>query len=90
MLVEFGLFDEDKLLERGAVLVSTKAQCSHLALFRVAYQLQGEVAKIVLSHFAPAVEAKTASLDMPVHQSSDWESIALGKYTFAFRCSLNA
>jgi len=90
MLVEFALLDNDMLLERSVIRVTTEAQCSHLTLFHVAYQLCGDAAKIVLSNFAPSVGLKTVNLDMPVHQSSDWESLELAKYTFAFRCSLDA
>jgi hypothetical protein len=90
MLVEFALFDDDTLIERSAVRVSADAQCAHLAQFQVAHQLRDDVAKIVLSNFSPDVALKTVNLDMPIHQSSDWESIELAKYTFAFRCSLEA
>jgi hypothetical protein len=90
MLVEFALFDKDTLLERSAVRVCVDAQCTHLAQFHVAHQLRDDVAKIVLSNFSPNVALKTVNLDMPIHQSSDWESIELEKYTFAFRCSLEA
>lgn len=90
MLVEFALFDKDALLERSAIRICADAQCSHLALFHVAYQLCGDVAKLVLSNFSPTLGLKTVNLDMPVHQSSDWESIELAKYTFAFRCSIDA
>jgi hypothetical protein len=90
MLVEFALFDDDTLLERSAIRISREAQCAHLTQFHVAHQLCGDSAKIVLSNFAPNVALKAVNLDMPVHQSSDWESIGLDKYTFAFRCSLDA
>jgi hypothetical protein len=90
MLVEFALIDNDTLLERSEIRVSTEPQCSHLTLFHVAYHLCGDSAKIVLSNFAPSISLKTVNLDMPVHQSSDWESLELAKYTFAFRCSLAA
>jgi hypothetical protein len=90
MLVEFALLDNDTLLERGAIRAGSEAQCSHLALFHVAHQLCGDTAKIVLSNFMPSLGLKTVNLDMPVHQSSDWESIQLARYTFAFRCSLDA
>jgi hypothetical protein len=59
-------------------------------LFHVARQLSGDAAKIVLSSFAPPIGLKTVNLDVPVHQSADWESIELDKYTFAFRCLLDA
>jgi hypothetical protein len=90
MLVEFALFDQDTLLERSAVRVSAEAQCAHLTLFNVAHQLCDGAAKIVLSSFAPTIELKTVNLDMPVHQSADWESIEVDKYTIAFRCALQA
>jgi hypothetical protein len=91
MLVEFALLDNDVLLERSAIRVSSEPQCSHLPLFQVAHQLRDDIAKIVISNFSPDLRLKTVNLDMPVHQSSDWESIDLAeKYTFAFRCSLEA
>jgi hypothetical protein len=90
MLVEFALFDNDTLLERNAIRVTVEAQCAHLSLFHMAHQLHGDCAKIVLFNFSPNVGLKTVNLDMPVHQSSDWESIELTKYIFAFRCSLDA
>jgi DNA primase len=90
MLVEFALFDQDTFLERSAIRVTTEAQCAHLDLLHVAHQLRGDAAKIVLSSFAPAIGLKTVNLHVPVHQSADWESIELAKYTFAFRCSLDA
>lgn len=87
MLVEFALFDQDTLLERSTIRVSAEAHCAHLDLFHVAHQLSGDAAKIVHSSFAPSIGLKTVNLDVPVHQSADWESIELAKYTFAFRCS---
>jgi hypothetical protein len=89
MRVEFALFDQDTLLERSAIWVTTEAQCVHVDLLHVAHQLCGDAAKIVLSSFAPTIGLKTVNLDVPVHQSADWESIELAKYTFAFRCSLD-
>lgn len=90
MFVEFALFEKDTLLERSAIRVCADAQCIHLGVFHAAYQLCGDAAKLVLSNFSPTVDLKTVNLEMPVHQSSDWESIELTKYTFAFRCSLDA
>ena len=89
ILVEFALFDQDTLLERSAIRVCAEGQCVHLALFHVAHQLSGDAAKIVLSNFSPELGLETVTLDMPVHRSSDWESIELAKYTLAFKCSLD-
>jgi hypothetical protein len=90
MRVEFALLSGDTILERSAICVTAEAQCSHLALFHVAHQLEGDTAKIVLSNFAPEIGLNTAALNMPLHQSEDWESIELATHTFAFRCSLDA
>jgi hypothetical protein len=91
MLVEFALLDEnDTLLERSSVRVSAEAQCSHLNKFHIAYQLIDGAAKLALSDFSPELGLRTVNLDMPLHQSSDWESIAIARYTFAFRCSLDS
>ncbi len=90
MLVEFALFDKDTLLQRGSARVTEEAQCVHLETFNVAHQLVGNAAKLVLSSFAPSIPLKTASLDIPVHQSDDWESIELANHTLAFRCSLDS
>lgn len=90
MLVEFALLDEnDTLLERTSVRVSAEAQCSHLTKFHVAHQLIDGAAKFALSNFSPELGLRAVSLDMPLHQSSDWESIAIARYTFAFRCTLD-
>jgi hypothetical protein len=43
----------------------------------------------VLSNFDPSIKLKTVNLDMPVHESTDWESIDLAGYTLGFRCSLD-
>jgi hypothetical protein len=90
MLVEFALFDQDTLLERSAIRVCAEGQCVHLPLFNVDHQLCGDAAKLVLSNFSPRLGLTTVTLDMPVHRSSDWESIELAKYTFAFKCTLDA
>ena len=90
MLVEFALFRDDTLLELGAVRVTAEAQCTHLKQFHIAHQLVGDAAQIVLSNFAPETGLKTSRLNMPVHQSVDWEAIQLVTHTLAFRCSLDA
>lgn len=90
MRVELALFDGDSLLERGVIRVGEESKCDHLKLFHVAHRLSNGAAHIVLCNFAPSIKLKTANLDMPVHQSADWESIDLGGYTLAFSCSLDA
>ena len=53
------------------------------------HKLGDEAADIVLDEFAESIELKHSTLLMPVHESADWESIELGKYTLAFWCRLN-
>ena len=90
MRVEFGLFEVDSLLERGAFIVSEEIQCTHFQSFNVAHHIGDSSAKIVLSNFSPNVSLKTVNLDMPLHDSGDWESIELDAYTLAFRCTPDA
>jgi hypothetical protein len=90
MRVELALFDGDVLIERGSIDVRAQSSCNHLQHFHVAHRLDDDAAKVVLSSFSPRVNLKTVTLDMPVHQSADWESIDLAGYTLAFRCWLNA
>jgi hypothetical protein len=90
MRVELALFDGDALLERGEIRVSTDSSCDHLELFHIAHRLRNDAAQVVLSNFSPRIKLNTVRLDMPVHHSSDWESIDLAGYTLAFRCWLDA
>jgi hypothetical protein len=90
VLVDFALFQDDTLLQRGAVRVTAELQCTHLEKFHVAHQLVGDAAEIVLSNFAQGIDLNTCKLSMPVHQSDDWETIGLAAYTFAFSCAADA
>jgi hypothetical protein len=89
MQVELALFDGDMLIERGRIDVRVDSSCDHLE-HHIAHRLDSDAAKVVLSSFSPRINLKTVTLDMPVHQSADWESIDLAGYTLAFRCSLSA
>ena len=90
MHVDLALFDGDVLLERGSITVGRQASCNHLKQFHIAHQLGDEAAKVVLSSFASNINLKTVTLNMPIHQSTDWESIDLSGYTLAFRCCIHA
>jgi hypothetical protein len=89
MQIEMALFDGDELIERGAVDVRVESGCNHLQHFRIAHRLDGDAATVVLSGFSPRIKLRTVTLDVPVHQSTDWESIDLAGYTLAFRCSVD-
>lgn len=90
MRVELALLFNDKLLGRGTVLVTPIERTDDLGVFKASHTLLDESAKIVLSDFAEGVDLRKSTLDMPIHESGDWESIDLAGYTLAFRCRLHA
>lgn len=90
MRVELALFDGDALLERTEIVVDASERIDAFRLFRASHKLGAEAADIVLDNFAEPVALKNAKLCMPIHESDDWESIQLDKYTLAFRCRLDA
>jgi hypothetical protein len=90
MRVDLALFDGDELLSRNEFRVGAAELVSTFPLFHATHKLGQETADIVLSNFPAHVDLKTVSLDMPIHESSDWESIDLGRYTLAFWCRLDA
>lgn len=90
MRVELALFDGDTLLERGVICIGNESSCDQFRLFHAAHRLEESSAKVVLTNFDPGIKLKTVNLDMPVHESEDWESIDLAGYTLAFRCTLGA
>jgi hypothetical protein len=90
LIVDLALFEGDTLLERVLLCVSSAHQESSFGLFSARYWLGVTNADIVLEQFSPAVELKRVALDMPIHESNDWESLDLGKYQVAFWCKLEA
>jgi hypothetical protein len=90
MRFEFGIFDGDTLLERGEFEIASSLGCAHFDSFHAAHLLDGDAAKITLSSFSSRIRLKKVDLDVPLHESEDWESIDLAGYTLAFRCYLCA
>ena len=90
MLIEFGLFQGDELLQRGRIKVTGFEQFEENEQISVKHQLVEKTAFIELRVFENGVQQIKSNLEMPIHQSDDWESIELAKYTLAFRCNLNA
>jgi hypothetical protein len=90
MRVQLALFDGDVLLERMEIVVSASERVDNFRLVRATHKLGTEAADIVLDNFAEPVALRSAKLHMPVHESGDWESIQLEKYTLAFWCHLDA
>ena len=90
MRVDLALFKGDDLLDRGEIMVSSEQRTDSFNLFLAHHQLAGDVADIVLDRFSDSVGLKRVTLDMPVHESKDWESLELGKFTVAFWCRVEA
>jgi hypothetical protein len=90
MRVELALFDGATLLDRGEVTVSVVSRIDKFMLFQVNHHLGPEAAHLILNNFADHMGITKSTLTMPVHESEDWESIELEKYTLAFWCRLDA
>ena len=90
MLVEIGLFQGDELLLRGKIKVTDQEQNEENEVIALKHQLIDDIARIELRVFDHGEQQIKSNLDIPVHQSDDWESIELAQYTLAFRCSLNS
>ncbi len=90
MHVDLALLENDELLQRLQLEVLLQPQVAETAHFKVRYWLGRTAADIVLEDFASSVDLKRVALDMPIHESNDWESIDAGRYTVAFWCRLEA
>lgn len=90
MLIEIGLFLGDKLLEKGAIRVTEEEAVDESEIISLYHHLVDDIAKIELRVFDNGVQKLKSNLEMPIHESEDWESIELAEYTFAFKCRLNA
>jgi hypothetical protein len=90
MRVELALFDGDALLESGHIRVGREQQTTAFRLFQAHHILGTDSAEIVLDGFAEGAKIRRAALDMPIHDSEDWESIELGAYTLGFRSRVEA
>lgn len=56
----------------------------------IKHQLLEDSAEITIKVFSEGVRLVESVLDMPIHESDDWESIELAQFTFAFKCRLDA
>ena len=90
MRVELALFGGDDLLSRDVIHVRPDPTSEALTLFHADHRLELEAADIVLSGFPEHTGLKRMTLDMPIHESNDWESMDVGRFTLAFWCRLDA
>ena len=91
MQVDLALFDGDMLLDRGIIRIGPSEVIDTFARFQITHRLGEETADVVLSDFANPIRLTKVTLDMPIHESSDWESIKLNfeDYVITFWCRLN-
>jgi len=89
MRVELALFDGDTLLDRREIVIDATERIESFPMYRARHQLGDEAADIVLDDFAGRIALQRTTLRMPIHESSDWESIELDSYTLAFWCRVN-
>lgn len=97
MYLEFGLFEDDALLVRGNFNVSASVQVSEFGNeLQIQHQLKDDHASVLVRVFGLNSDKQRgqqiirSALHMPFHNSDDWESIELERYTFAFMSRQNA
>lgn len=90
MLVDFGLFSGDDLLQRGSLKISERYESASYENIIIQHRLKDDHAEIILEVFSNSEKLIESNLHMPIHQSEDWESIELERFTFAFKCILDA
>ena len=90
MRVDLGLFEGDNLLFEGGITVTDKEYEEENEIIKLKHQLVNDEAVIELCIFNDGKQIQKSKLNMPIHESEDWESIELDKFTLAFKCKLNA
>lgn len=90
MLIDIGLFQGGELLQQGKIKVTEQEHVDENEVISLKHQLIEDIVRIELRVFENGEQQIKSNLDMPIHQSDDWESIELAKYTLAFKCRLNA
>ncbi len=90
MRVELGLFDGDSLLFQGEINIIEKEYEEENEIIKLKHQLINDEAIIELRILNEGEQIIRSTLNIPVHESEDWESIDLAGFTLAFKCKLNA
>ena len=86
MRVDLALFEGDNLLDRLEISIGPTLQCNHFKHFHALHELVGDAAKIRLDGFPESFGINHSDIDMPVHESEDWETLDLGRFMIAFWC----
>jgi hypothetical protein len=90
MRVDLALFHDDDLVSRDEIRIGPAPVSEMLSLYQADHWLGEDAADIVLYDFPEHTGLKRMTLDMPIHESMDWESLNIGRYTLAFWCRLDA
>ena len=90
MHIDFGLFEGDDLLQKGFIVVTNQENSESFNNINIHHRLLEEAAEIIIEVFSDGKRLIKSVLNMPIHESDDWESIELAQFTFAFKCRLNA
>ena len=90
MRVELGLFEGDSLLFQGEINVTENEYEEENEIIKLKHKLINDEAIIELRIFNDGEQIIKSALNMPLHESEDWESIELANFTLAFKCKLNA
>lgn len=90
MRLDYGLFKGDDLIQRGFLVVAPKERVERTSNVTIRHRLLEESAAVTIEVFSEGVRLIESVLDMPIHESDDWESIELAQFTFAFKCRLDA
>lgn len=90
MLVDYGIFEGNELIKRGMLDIKHQEYVESSSNITIKHRLLEHSALITIEVFSGDVRLIESALDMPIHESEDWESIELAQFTLAFRCYLNA
>ena len=90
MRVDYGLFKGDQLLHKGILVIDKNENTEVLEDLRIRHHISGNNAKLIMEIFDDNDKLTKATLNMPIHESDDWESIELAEFTLAFKCVLNS
>lgn len=91
MHVNLAFFEEDALLCRGSIACGAREDTTSLAgcglEFLITHRQELAAARISIVCSRDGEHLYKTALNMPVHDSTDWESINLGNiHTLAFYC----
>ena len=89
MRVDYGIFKGDALLHRGFLVITSQKNIESSKDFKIRHRILNNTAELIVELFHDGERLTKSTLNMPIHESEDWESIELAQFTFAFKCTLD-